>query len=93
VQETFGSQAAFSVRIGRIVDWSEVAGKPGQVAIGASMLLVIALGFVAGRIRVAFQSRGATPAGWPPPSPDPAGTAPVIPEMPGTGATDEGDES
>jgi hypothetical protein len=43
VQGTFGSQAAFSVRLGEIVNWAEVTGEPGQAAVGGSLLLVLAI--------------------------------------------------
>lgn len=43
VRQTFGSQQALAVRLGDIVNWAEVAGDPGQIGVGASLLLVFAV--------------------------------------------------
>lgn len=43
VQRSFGSQAALAVRLGDIVNWSGALQGGGQAAVGASLLLVIAL--------------------------------------------------
>lgn len=43
VRKTFGSQEAFVVRLGNIVNWGIVAGRPGQAIVGASVALVIAI--------------------------------------------------
>jgi hypothetical protein len=43
VRETFGSQQALAVRLGDIVNWAQVAGDPGQLGVGASLLLVFAV--------------------------------------------------
>lgn len=43
IQRSFGSQAALAVRLGDIVNWSGALTWGGQAAIGASLLLVVAL--------------------------------------------------
>jgi hypothetical protein len=43
VNTSFGSQQALANRLAGIVNWAEVAGVPGQAAVGGSLLLVFAL--------------------------------------------------
>jgi len=43
VSRSFGSQQALAARLADIVNFGEVAGDPGQVALGGSLLLVFAL--------------------------------------------------
>lgn len=41
IDRMFHSQQEFVVRLGNIVNWAEVAGTPGQAALGASVLLLV----------------------------------------------------
>lgn len=43
VRRTFGSQANLAVRLGAAVNWAQVAQKPGQEAVGVSLLLILAI--------------------------------------------------
>jgi hypothetical protein len=43
VDTSFGSQQALAVRLGNIVNWASTTSLPGEEAVGASLLLVLAL--------------------------------------------------